>query len=329
MPSPSEAESKGDAASAHNPAKAGSASAPEASATPVRTGNPPGSVIANPDEVGEDDVVRISSNLVPVPATVVDARGRAVADLQLKDFELTVDGEVKPIGDLSRSETPVSMAVLFDNSSSLNAGRELEKQAATRFFKSVMRPVDRAAIYSVSTVPVLVRPLTSDVRALVHTIESFPKPEGATALFDAIAQAADYLKPESGRKVIVIVSDGADTISDLDFDATLARALARDCQIYAIQTGHSENTNLRDLAAERRLQEFTAQTGGAVYVPRTQADLGDAFAQIAADLAQQYVLSYYPTDERRDGRFHAFTLRVRTRPGLRVRTRKGYYAPKA
>jgi VWFA-related protein len=95
-----------------------------------------------------------------------------------------------------------------------------------------------------------------------------------------------------------------------------------------VQTGNSDSANLRDLAGERRLQEFAAQTGGAVYVPRTNAELSEAFRQIASDLSQQYVISYYPSGEPRDGRFRTFTLQVKTRPNLRVRTRKGYYAPK-
>jgi Ca-activated chloride channel family protein len=288
----------------------------------------PASAQAPADDVGDDEVVRISSSLVPLPASVVDAQGRAVADLKVEDFELKVDGEVKPIGELSRSETPVSIALLFDNSSSQNATRDFERQAGTRFLKSVMRPVDRAAIYSISTEPLLAYPLTNDVRALVHTLENFGKAEGATALFDTVAAAAEYLKPQKTRKVIVIVSDGTDTISDLDFDTTMARLLADDCQVYAIQTGNSESANLHDLAGERRLEEFSAQTGGAVYVPHTNAELTDAFKQIATDLSQQYVLSYYPAGGLRDGRFRAFTLNVKTRPNLRVRTRKGYYAPK-
>ena len=174
----------------------------------------------------------------------------------------------------------------------------------------------------------LAQPLTNDVRALVRTVENFGKAEGATALFDTVAAAADYLKPQRTRKVIVIVSDGTDTISDLDFDQTMARVLADDCQVYAVQTGNSDSANLRDLAGERRLQEFAAQTGGAVYVPHDNAELAEAFKQIATDLSQQYVLSYYPSGELRDGRFRTFTLNVKTRPNLRVRTRKGYYAPK-
>jgi Ca-activated chloride channel family protein len=254
-----------------------------------------------------------------------------VIDLHLKDFELLVDGRARPIAELSRAETPITMVMLFDNSASLRtaSSRQFEKEAAIGFFRRVLRPVDRAAIVSISTDPELAQPLTNSVPALVHTIESFTTPEGATALFDSIVFAADYLKQQKGRKVLVIVSDGSDTVSQLDFDTTLKMALGMNCQIYAVRTGHSEHANLRDLAGERRLQEFAAQTGGTVYVPRNRVELGEAFEQIAVDLAQQYVLSYYPTDETSDGRFRAIKLSVNTRPGLVVRTRKGFYAPKA
>lgn len=280
------------------------------------------------EEVGAEDVVRINSNLVTVPTTVVDASGKAITGLKIEDFELSVDGQPRTISDISYSDSPVRLVLLFDNSSSLVAAREFEKQAAIRFFRNVMRPVDQAAIYSVWTYPVLEQPLTNDVKRLIRTIENFGKPEGATALFDTIVQAANYLKPYPGRKVIVIVSDGADTISDIDFETTMQRLQSSDCQIYAVQTGHIENANLRDLAAERRLQEFAGQTGGAVYVPKGTGDLDAAFAQISEDLAQQYVLSYYPTDDRRDGRFRVINLRVTTRQNVRIRARKGYYAPK-
>ena len=290
--------------------------------TPVQNQKP------DAQEVGDDEVVSISSSLVPLPASVVDTKGRAVTDLRVEDFELRVDGEVKPIGELTHSETPVSIALLFDNSSSLNATREFERQAGVRFLKSVVRSIDLAAIYSISTAPQLSQPLTNDVRALVRTIEGFGRAQGATAFFDTVAVAADYLKPQRTRKVIVIISDGTDTVSDLDFDTTMARVIANDCQVYAIQTGNSDSANLHDLAGERRMQELAAQTGGASYVPRTHAELSDAFKQIAADLAQQYVLSYYPVGQPRDGRFRTFTLNVKSRRDLRIRTRKGYYAPK-
>ena len=281
------------------------------------------------DDIDEADTVRVVSNLVPIPATVVDPKGIAVTGLKLEDFELRVDGQLKSISDMTRAETDVRMAMLFDNSGSLDLAREFEKQAAMRFFREVMRPADEAAIYSVETESYLAQPLTKDVGRLQQTIASFGKPEGATSLFDAIIEASRYLRPYHGRRVLVIVSDGIETMRENDFELTMHEALANDCQIFVVQTGLYDGANLRALAAERRMEQFTGQTGGAVYIPKTTDELNDAFLQIAADLAQQYVLSYYPGDERHDGQFHNIDLRVKARKDVRVRARRGYYAPRA
>jgi Ca-activated chloride channel homolog len=281
------------------------------------------------DEVDPDDTVRVVSNLVPIPASVVDPKGFAVMGLTLADFELRVDGQVRPISDMTRTETSVRLAMLFDNSGSLDLSREFEKHAAMHFFRTVMRPADEAAIYSVESDSYLAQPLTSDVGLLQRTIESFGKPEGSTSLFDAIIDAAAYLRPYTGRRVLVIVSDGVETTSRNDFETTMQRVLADDCQIFIVQTGLYDGANLRALAAERRMEQLSGQTGGAVYLPKTTGELDLAFEQIAADLAQQYVLSYYPGNEHRDGSFHLIDLRIRTRQDVRVRARKGYYSPKA
>lgn len=284
----------------------------------------------NPDEVDPDDVVRISSNLVPIPVSVVDRRGNAVVNLKLDDFELRVDGEPRPLSELTRSETTVRLTMLFDNSGSLDAGREFEKQAAIRFFRKVLRPKDEAAIYSIETESYLAQPLTRDIVRLEQTIAMFGRPEGGTSLFDAVVGAAKYLRPYSGRRVLVIVSDGIETTSRIsDFNAVVKQVLADDCQIYVVQTGLYDGANLRALAAERRMEELTSQTGGAVYLPKTLDQLDLAFDQIAADLAQQYVLSYYPAPEQRDGRVHTLELRLKSRTDVRIRARKGYYAPRS
>jgi Ca-activated chloride channel family protein len=307
--------------------------APPAPPPPKPTPTPAPDTSAG-EEIGAEDVVRISSNLVTVPASVVDAQGRAIIDLKLEDFELRVDGQPRTISDLNRSEVPVTLALLFDNSQSLTAARDFEKQAAVRFFRSVIRPIDKAAIYSVATDVVLAQPLTNNVAALVRTIDHFGKPEGATRLLDGIAEAANYLRPYPGRKVIVIVSDGEDTLSEIEFDRLLRNILAADCQVYAVQTkqieyamltGEAGNANIRALAAERRLMDLTTHTGGAVYTPLRTPDLDAAFTQISADLAQQYILSYYPTDDRMDGRFRIISVRVASRSNMRVRARRGYY----
>ena len=280
------------------------------------------------DEVDESDIVRVSSNLVPIPASVIDAKGLALTGLKLEDFELRVDGQLKSISDMTRSETSVRLVMLFDNSGSVFLSREFEKQAAKRFFRRVMRPSDEAAIYAIESDSYLAQPLTKDISKLEQTIDGFGKPGGGTSLFDAIVDAAVYLKPYEGRRVLVVVSDGIETTSRNDFSATLQQVLANDCQIFVVQTGLYDDANLRALAAERRMEQLSGQTGGAVYMPRSTSELEHAFQNIAAELAQQYVLSYYPNNERRDGRFHVIDLRVRARKDVRVRARRGYYSPK-
>jgi Ca-activated chloride channel homolog len=297
----------------------------------VDPSRPSGSTrIAKKDEINPDDVVRISSNLVPIPVSVVDSRGNALVNLKLDDFELRVDGQLRPLSDLTRSETSVQLAMLFDNRGSLDFAREFEKHAAIRFFRKVMRASDEAAVFSIETESYLAQPLTKDVTKLEQTIAAFGKPEGGTSLFDAIVLAGGYLRPYAGRKVIVIVSDGIETTSRInEFDAVIQHVLADDSQVYVVQTGLYEGANLRALAAERRMEQLTEQTGGAVYLPKTVAELDVAFDQIAADLSQQYVLSYYPLPEHRDGRLHVIDLKIKTRNDVRLRSRRGYYAPKA
>jgi Ca-activated chloride channel family protein len=317
-----------DAESTKSPPAAGSSSRSNTSGSASQSRPKGSSKDGVSEEVDPSDTVRVTSNLVPIPASVVDPKGFAIIGLKLEDFELLVDGQVKSISDMTRAETSVRLAMLFDNSGSLDMAREFEKQAAMHFFRKVMRPSDEAAIYSVESESYLAQPLTSDVGRLERTIGSFGRPEGSTSLFDAIIDAAAYLRPYNSRRVLVIVSDGVETTSRNDFETTIQRVLADDCQIFIVQTGLYDGANLRALAAERRMEQLAGQTGGAVYIPKTTNELDMAFQQIAADLAHQYVLSYYPGDERRDGRFHVIDLRVRSRKDVRVRARRGYYSPK-
>ena len=290
----------------------------------------------------EDEVLRVESILIPIPVSITDAAGQAVSNLKTTDFELRVDGDVQEIAEISRSESPVRLALLFDNSSSVAIAREFEKKAATKFLKRVLRPAkDKAALYSVSTVSRLEQRLTSDTKQLIQSIELFPPPAGATALLDAIVLSADYLEETAtdGRRVIVIVSDGVDTISDSNLEQAIRAAQLANCQIYIVKTTDFENLqrtgrrgtneNLRDLSAERRMQELAAQTGGAVYSPLDERELDQAFARIAAELSEQYILSYYPANAKTDGKFRQIAVRVPARQNLTVRTRKGYYVPKS
>ena len=143
----------------------------------------------------DNEAIRVDSTLVPIPVSVLDGRGIPVANLKLEDFLLQIDGKAAEIGDLSRSETPVRIALLFDNSSSVTIAREFEKKAAIKFFRRVIRPdKDLVALFSVATATRLEQPMTRDVSMLVRAIESFTEPSGATALLDGIVEASNYMR---------------------------------------------------------------------------------------------------------------------------------------
>lgn len=297
-----------------------------------------------PKPAGDDDdgeVIRVDSMLVPIPASVIDAAGKAVTNLKLEDFELLIDGKAAQISDVSRSDAPVRLAMLFDNSSSVSQAREFEVKAAVRFFKRVLRPdKDMAALYSVSEFSRLEQPLTKNVSQITAAIENFPSPQGATALLDAIVKAANYLRETDGRRVIVIVSDGEDTYSDLDttLEKVVRAVQMANCQVYVVKTTDFENfkrtgqrggnANILKLTAERRMQELAQQTGGAVYSPIDERELDQAFNQISAELSQSYILNYYPEETARNNEFRTISLAVKNKKDLIVKTRKGYFVSK-
>jgi len=303
---------------------------------PARTVVPAPAPKTNDDS---DEVIKVNSVLVPIPVSVVDASGRAVTNLRLSDFELKIDGKPVAIGDVAHSEAPIRMAMLFDNSSSVLIARDFEREAAVRFFRRVIRPDrDKAALFSVADITRLEQPITSSVDMLTRSIELFPQPEGATALLDGIIKTAEYLRSTNGRRVVVIVSDGEDTISDSSLDAVLKALQLSNCQVFVVKTTDFENykrtgsrvgnANIRVLDAERRMTEITAQTGGMVFSPIDEREMDNAFDRIAAELSQQYILSYYPEDTAdKAGEFRGISLAVKGK-NLSVRTRKGYYVPK-
>lgn len=299
-----------------------------------------GSPTPTPQKSDEGDVINVESALVPIPVSVIDRQnGRALTDLELKDFVLKVDDQIVEIGELFRSESPVRLTLLFDNSSSVLIAREFEQKAATRFFKRVIRPEkDLAALYSVAGISQLEQPLTKDVSALIRAIKNLPPPKGATSLHDALIEASNYLEDYNGRRVIVVVSDGQDTLSDSTFDNMVKIVQQNNCQVYIVQTTDFENNkrtgnrggsaNLRALAAERRMENLAIQTGGAVYTPINERELDEAFNQISAELSNQYILGYYPTDESKDNRFRTIDLQIKSDKNLTIRARKGYYVSK-
>jgi Ca-activated chloride channel family protein len=287
-----------------------------------------------------EEIIRINSGLVSIPVTVTDGGGQQVLGLSAADFILNIDGQDTEIDEFTTADSPVKIAFLLDNSSSLISARNFERRASSRFLQTVLRPgTDAAALFSVSTEWKIEHPLVSDVSRLVRAIERMPPPTGATALLDAIMGAVEFLKKEDGRKIIVIISDGEDTVSDTPFNDLLKTLQSTSIQVFVIKTTAYENfkrtgsrvisENIRQLTAERRVQEMVTQTGGESFSPVDDQELEVAFQSIALELSRQYVLGYYPGVES-EGTigFRRIAVRIREGADYRIRTRAGYLGPR-
>jgi Ca-activated chloride channel family protein len=286
-------------------------------------------------EPQDEKPIKLRAELVTVITSVTDPAGNQVNDLTQKDFGLFEDNSPQDIAGLYREgQLPLRLIFLFDTSSSIKHRFDFEQRAAARFFRQVMQPGDKCAIMSVASDPKLEIGFTEDVDQLVSTLSQL-KPQGATALYDALIAAARYLRPAEGRHVMVVLSDGTDTVSS----STLAQALAdiqrSDSVIYGVHsTGVAPSANVQDLAGEFVLKAMCEDTGGRAFFPpiyeeqkREARDLDEIYKRLAADVRAQFVLTYYSKNEPKQGVFRTIRVEVK-RPGLQVRARRGYYSAK-
>ena len=147
----------------------------------------------------DSDVIKVSSNLVPIPVSVFDQLGRPVTNLSQEDFELLIDGKHAEIGEVEKSQSQVNLLLLFDNSSSVTIAREFEKTAAVKFLETVLRrDRDLAALMSISTTWKLEQQFTNDLDRLIYAINNFPSPLGATALLDGLYAASNLFSSLKG-----------------------------------------------------------------------------------------------------------------------------------
>jgi Ca-activated chloride channel family protein len=165
----------------------------------------------------DDDVIKVNSRLIVVPVSVTDAGGAPVAGLEAKDFRLLEEGNVQMIETVSPAEkVPLEIALLFDVSASTDTMFKFELETASKFLREVMRPDDRASIFTIGERPVMISPRNNAERSIA-AIQAIVPTKGYTAFFDAVAAASEYLKrnaPEASRRVVLVISDGEDTNSD-------------------------------------------------------------------------------------------------------------------
>jgi Ca-activated chloride channel family protein len=288
------------------------------------------------DEPQDDSPpLKLSADLVTVITSATDAAGNQVNDLSQNDFQIYEDNQAQDLAGLYREgQMPLRLIFLFDTSSSIRHRFEFEQRAAAQFFRQVLRPGDQAAIMSVSTDPKLELQFTSDVDRLVAGLASL-KPEGATALYNALIEAARYIRPAEGRHVLVVLSDGTDTASASTLSQALTEVQKSDAIIYGVHsTGIAPSANVQDLAGEFALKAMCEDTGGKAFFPpiyeeqkKEARDLDEIYKRVAAEVRAQYVLTYYSKSAARPNTFRAIRVEVK-RPGILVRARRGYYTSK-
>lgn len=284
------------------------------------------SVTLAQQQLHDDDIERVNTDLVLVNATVTDAKGKPVGGLRKADFKLLEDAQSQQISFFGAESTPFAAVILLDTSGSMEARMSMARAAAVRFVES-LRPEDMVAVYRFDSEIVKLQDFSSTANLSDRFFDT--RAHGQTRLYEAIVTAARELakRPER-RKAIVVLSDGADTASLDTREKAVDAALAADAAIYGIDMTQDGTGDRRDLQVAQILKSLSEKSGG-IYVAAAGGPLlRDACKRIVQELSEQYTIGYQPTNQNHDGRWRAIEIKL-SRPDLKVRARKGYKAPKS
>ncbi len=278
------------------------------------------------------DTLKVDVKLVNVYVTVTDAHGAPVAGLKKDNFSLQEDGKEQTISVFDKeSAVPLSIALAIDTSLSTRHDLPLEQASAKRFARSIMRPVDALSVFGFSETVLQSTNYTADLKRIDEGIDHI-RMGAATALFDAVYLASRSLDRRQGRKVLVLITDGGDTISRIDYKQAVRAAEEAEALVYSIIVVPIESSAGRELGGEHALIQLSEDTGGKYYYATSMAQLDDAFRQISDELRTQYLLAYYPSQRLSNSQFRRIHVAV-TGPAdaaaYHVRHRAGYYTGKS
>ena len=280
----------------------------------------------------QSQTFRTGVELVNVGVMVLDRRGDFVTNLAPDNFELYEEGQKQSVAFFSRADTDTEaeqlrLGLLFDTSGSMGEDIDLARTAAVKFLKGLHEALD-VTLVDFDTEVRVARYGPNDFPRLVERIRE-RKPDGWTALYDALGIYLDGSGDQEGRKVLVLYTDGGDTRSAMGFTDALEMLRASDVTVYAIgflqhqsQTGRFEQ--------QMQLQQIAELTGGQAFFPMSIKQLDDIYLKVAAQIRAQYSLGFTSTNKAKDGTWRKLEVRlagVAAQQGLKVRARKGYYAP--
>jgi Ca-activated chloride channel homolog len=283
-----------------------------------------------PDE--NAPTIRRFVNEVNVVFTVIDKHGHYVKDLKKNDFKVIDDNA--PAAEIrsfhSETDLPLQVGLLVDASNSVRDRFKFEQEAAIEFLNQTVRPkYDKAFVVGFDVTPEVTQDFTDDTEALSRGVRLL-RPGGGTAMYDALYFACrDKLLKEQPlqdrpvRRAIILLSDGDDNQSHVSREEAIEMAQRAEVIVYTISTNVTGSRQRGDKVLER----IADATGGRAFFPFQITDVANAFAEIQDELRSQYALSYKPADFKSDGRYHTIEIMAQNHKNLRVRSRRGYYAP--
>ncbi|HVG32315.1 MAG TPA: VWA domain-containing protein [Pyrinomonadaceae bacterium] len=283
-------------------------------------------------EINENDVVKVDTNLVNLNVRVIDRNNRPISNVRQEDFKIYEDGVLQPIGFFSTEEVPISYGMAFDNSGSMRsqidkvieAGKILVNTNKEGDETFVVRFIDSSKIETMQD-------FTSDKERLSDALDSMYIEGGQTAIIDAVYLAAEriagYKKGDDlsdrRRRALIVVTDGEDRSSYYKLDQLFAKLREEDVQIFAIGFVNEldkEGGLIRKSPKEKAVElinRLAKETGGRAFFPNSLSELNDIAREISSDLRTQYVIGYYPTNSARDGSFRQIRVAVNSPQGER------------
>ena len=282
--------------------------------------------------IGGDPVttIRSTTNEVNVVFTVTDKHGRRVTDLKQGDFRVLDDN--KPPEEIrsfhAETNLPLQVGLLIDASNSVRDRFKFEQQSAVEFLNQTIHPrSDQAFVVGFDVTPEVTQDFTDNTERLAHGVHEL-RPGGGTALYDALYFACrDKLlkapKADRVRRAIILLSDGDDNQSHVTREEAIEMAQRAEAIVYTISTNVSGTKGSGDKVLER----IADATGGRPFFPFQIRDVSNAFAEIQDELRSQYAISYKPADLKADGHYRTIEIVANDKKNLRVRSRRGWYAP--
>ena len=269
-------------------------------------------------------LVKKQVNEVNLVLSVTDRRGHFVNGLALGNFSIFDNDrqQTKITFFQNQTDLPLDIAVVLDSSASVGSRFDAEHHAITQFLHQTIRHEDTAVLFAFNQSIRVIAPINYNWREVSRRLKKV-KPEGETALYDAVSTAADHLaqNPWPARRIIILVSDGEENRSQTSLADATAAILRADAVVYSVNAGDDDDTDAGKQGAEV-LRELAQSTGGNYFRASMNGDVGSAFSKIRKELRSQYALAYKPSDLV-GTQFHA----VRVVAGsLLVRCRRGYYA---